>query len=73
MGQLSYIIGWAFQIAAIPEPSAVHPRVSWANFFWLMVYIVTPLHSTGQSHYQNSWTIKSVPWLQVILLDTQTV
>ena len=33
MGQSSYIIGWGFQIAAIPEPSAVHPRVLLGQLF----------------------------------------
>lgn len=33
MGQPSYIIGWAFQIVAIPETSAVHPRVLLGQLF----------------------------------------
>lgn len=43
------------------------------GFFWLMVYSMRPMHSIGQSHYQNSLIVKSVPRLQVMLLGCPDV
>lgn len=62
------LTGWGFQTGAIPEPLVGHPIALLVHLFLAdgVHCKISAFH--GQSHYQNSLIVQSVPWLQVILL-----